>query len=58
MVRPQWLLRKADWPEQPSISCGSKSQEEERQEGRETKSQEEERQEGREAKSQEEEIVA
>ena len=27
---PQWLLRKGDWPEQPSISCSSRSQEEER----------------------------
>ena len=27
---PQWLLRKEDWPEQASISCSSKSQEEER----------------------------
>ena len=26
----QWLPRKEDWPEQPSISCSSKSQEEER----------------------------
>ena len=27
---PQWLLRKEDWPEQPNISCSSKSREEER----------------------------
>ena len=27
---PQWLLRKENWPEQPNISCSSKSQEEER----------------------------